>query len=379
MHINWPNRKHPGWRHVPQSHWQPFEPSQVSLPSSAATQSTDFVQELARSYGISLASSWVLMIDGQVQQMHGQGIETLTDRTSWPQPDWPMDETLWSFNDQNWHEGVSINAQHVTLIEYYTGTAQSVQAKCDIHVPKQVNSTIMHHIISADNDTTQAIVQMRMTVNEQATLSYYRAHQHHQKRLGYQQIICHDHAAVTVHTLGVTGSFVKDTFHYQLADHVHMQHNHLDTSLAKNYHEQQVFMDLVGRNVTTTHTVRGIVADHAKSVHISQARVKSSAVDAVVKQKLDFRVMDKAHVVSQPDIIVGVDAVKAAHGSTIAPFDTTSLNYMQSRGLDKSQAMTLMTNAFAAPLLSAWSNVAPETVSAVKQVLATFKVTPHAS
>ena len=60
----------------------------------------------------------------------------------------------------------------------------------------------------------------------------------------------------------------------------------------------------------------------------------------------------KAHLRTQPQLIINADDVKATHGTTIGQLDETALFYMLQRGIDPIEARRLLIKAFCAEVIS---------------------------
>ena len=54
-----------------------------------------------------------------------------------------------------------------------------------------------------------------------------------------------------------------------------------------------------------------------------------------------------AEVNSKPELEIYANDVKCTHGATVGQLDSEALFYLQSRGIEKEQAMVLLTHAFA--------------------------------
>ena len=56
---------------------------------------------------------------------------------------------------------------------------------------------------------------------------------------------------------------------------------------------------------------------------------------------------DEAVIDTKPELQILADDVRCTHGATIGQLDAESLFYLQSRGIGKAQARSLLTQAFA--------------------------------
>lgn len=60
-----------------------------------------------------------------------------------------------------------------------------------------------------------------------------------------------------------------------------------------------------------------------------------------------------AEIDTKPELEIYAEDVKCAHGATVGQLDDSALFYLRSRGLDRDEAVQLLTRAFAARILAA--------------------------
>jgi Fe-S cluster assembly protein SufD len=60
----------------------------------------------------------------------------------------------------------------------------------------------------------------------------------------------------------------------------------------------------------------------------------------------------KARIDAIPSVLVSSDDVSASHGGTVGELDEPSIFYMQSRGLDRAEAVRIIVEGFFEPLIS---------------------------
>lgn len=97
---------------------------------------------------------------------------------------------------------------------------------------------------------------------------------------------------------------------------------------------------------------KGILADQSKgtfngAVFVAKDAQKTSAT----QQNKNLLLSEKAQVNTKPQLEIYADDVKCAHGATIGQLDEDALFYMQSRGISKQEATTLLVNAFSNDLV----------------------------
>jgi len=60
---------------------------------------------------------------------------------------------------------------------------------------------------------------------------------------------------------------------------------------------------------------------------------------------------DEAVIDTKPELQIFADDVRCTHGATIGQLDEEALFYLQSRGIERAQARSLLTYAFAQDIL----------------------------
>ncbi len=98
-------------------------------------------------------------------------------------------------------------------------------------------------------------------------------------------------------------------------------------------------------------TWRGLGRDSSRVAFHGGILIRAGADDseAMLSNK-NLLLSDSAEIDSQPVLEIHADEVKAAHGATVGRLDPTALFYLQSRGLPRASARSLLTEAFCVEL-----------------------------
>lgn len=98
---------------------------------------------------------------------------------------------------------------------------------------------------------------------------------------------------------------------------------------------------------TTEENVRGIVADRSRAVFNGRIHIHRYAQKTVAQlNNRNLLLSDKATVNTKPELEIYADDVRCAHGATVAQIDKKALYYMQSRGIERSQAQLMLNFGF---------------------------------
>jgi Fe-S cluster assembly protein SufD len=115
---------------------------------------------------------------------------------------------------------------------------------------------------------------------------------------------------------------------------------------------------------------KGLLAQGGKARFHGQIRIEANAQEVDSLQLSTALVLGKhADVVTQPELEILADNVKAAHGATVGQLDDDQLFYMASRGLPTGEAVRLLARGFINEVLMhidggemrqfAWQTLAP--------------------
>ncbi len=98
---------------------------------------------------------------------------------------------------------------------------------------------------------------------------------------------------------------------------------------------------------TTNEVFRGIMADTSTAVFNGRIHIHQDAQKTLAElSNRNLLVSPDAEIYTKPELEIYADDVRCAHGATVARLDEQALYYMQSRGLKKQDAETLLSYAF---------------------------------
>lgn len=104
---------------------------------------------------------------------------------------------------------------------------------------------------------------------------------------------------------------------------------------------------------TTNEVFRGIIGDSAKAVFNGRIHIHPQAQKTLAElSNKNLLTSRNAEVYTKPELEIYADDVRCAHGATITQLDQTSLFYLQSRGLSKTEAMSMLSFGFINELLN---------------------------
>ncbi|MDP1930268.1 MAG: Fe-S cluster assembly protein SufD [Gammaproteobacteria bacterium] len=110
---------------------------------------------------------------------------------------------------------------------------------------------------------------------------------------------------------------------------------------------------------TTSEVFRGIIGDSARAVFNGRILIHPDAQKTLAElSNRNLLTSDKAEVDTKPELEIYADDVKCAHGATVSQLDQTAMYYLQSRGVSKALARTMLSFGFINELLQELPQVA---------------------
>jgi Fe-S cluster assembly protein SufD len=101
-------------------------------------------------------------------------------------------------------------------------------------------------------------------------------------------------------------------------------------------------------HATSRELYKGILDGDASAVFSGKVLVRKDAQKTDSRQtNQNLLLSDSARIDSKPELEIFADDVRCTHGATIGQLDAESLFYLQSRGIGKREARSLLTRAFA--------------------------------
>ncbi|MGI9330193.1 MAG: Fe-S cluster assembly protein SufD [Gammaproteobacteria bacterium] len=223
---------------------------------------------------------------------------------------------------------VSVGAHsQCRLIEHYSGTgAGLVNAVTDIQCDHDARLEWLKLQVESSDSLHVALQNLSLGRNSKASLI--------QIELG-SQLSRNDLQA----NLAAPGAHV-DVYGLFLAD----GQAHLDNRLEVQHQAP---------NTTSQETYRGIAAGRGRGIFNGKIIVQPGAdgTDAKLSNR-NLLLGAAAEIDTKPELEIYADDVKCAHGATTGQLDESALFYLRSRGIDASQARSMLVGAFAAEIVA---------------------------
>jgi Fe-S cluster assembly protein SufD len=105
-------------------------------------------------------------------------------------------------------------------------------------------------------------------------------------------------------------------------------------------------------NASSHELYKGVLDDKATAAFNGKILVRKDAQKTDAKQtNNNLLLSDDAVINTKPELQILADDVRCTHGATIGQLDSEAIFYLQSRGIGKEEAKSLLTCAFAQDLI----------------------------
>ena len=159
---------------------------------------------------------------------------------------------------------------------------------------------------------------------------------------------------VSTFTATFGGKLVRNNLHILPdAEYCETHLNGLFLASGTQHIDNHTFVDHARPNCESNELYKGILDGSATGVFNGKVLVRRDAQKTNAYQSNKSIVLsDSARMYAKPELEIYADDVKCSHGATTGQVDAEALFYLQSRGISRDKAMTMMLGAFAGDVLS---------------------------
>ena len=155
-------------------------------------------------------------------------------------------------------------------------------------------------------------------------------------------------ATFSSHSISLGGALVRNDANATLSEGSDATLNGLYVVNGTQHIDNHTMIDHAMPHGTSHELYKGILDGKAHAVFNGKIIVRKDAQKTDSKQTNKNLVLSDDSVVdTKPELQIFADDVRCTHGATIGQLDAESLFYLQSRGIGKSEARSLLTYAFA--------------------------------
>ena len=214
---------------------------------------------------------------------------------------------------------------HCTIVETYIGTgAYFTNAVTEIVAGD--SSVVDHYKVQQEAPDAFHIATMQATLGRSANFSSL--------------------------SISLGGALVRNDANATLSEGTDATLNGLYIVNGRQHIDNHTQIDHAKPHGTSHELYKGILDGRAAAVFNGRIIVRKDAQKTDSKQTNKNLVLsDDAVIDTKPELQIFADDVRCTHGATIGQLDAEALFYLQSRGIGKSQARSLLTYAFAQDII----------------------------
>jgi Fe-S cluster assembly protein SufD len=154
------------------------------------------------------------------------------------------------------------------------------------------------------------------------------------------------------HSLSMGGGLVRNDAGATLSEGTEATLNGLYIVNGEQHIDNHTVIDHAKPHANSHELYKGILDGKASAVFNGRIIVRQDAQKTDSKQTNKNLVLsDDAVIDTKPELQIWADDVKCTHGATIGQLDSEALFYLRSRGIDKQNARSLLTYAFAQDII----------------------------
>jgi Fe-S cluster assembly protein SufD len=194
-----------------------------------------------------------------------------------------------------------------------------------------------------------------ITVGKSASLNYYKIQNDHGKSIQVCNTAIHqsDKSHVNTFTLTLDGQLIRNNLSIFIdgencESHFHGLYLLTGNTLADNH----TVVDHLKPNSFSNELYKGVMDGNAKGVFNGKIFVRPHAQKTnAFQSNRNVLLTDTAVINTKPQLEIWADDVKCSHGCTTGQLDEEALFYLQSRGISKDTARSMLLYAFASEVI----------------------------
>lgn len=237
-------------------------------------------------------------------------------------------------------------AEHLTLVEgQWDVHPASASLPLRIVIPAGARASILEEGASA--------APFEVIIGENAHVEWVRWQHEISEQQSEQQIQMA--ASAKLHWTGVQFGCesLVNPIHVKLNGEKAAAHMHGINFCQRNEKiENKICVEHLAPATESSQLFKSVLRDQAKSAFAGKIIIRKQAQKSDAKQRhqsLNFH--STAQSITQPELEIEADDVKAAHGATVGRLNEEELFYLQTRGIPRDEGMKLLARAFVQEVL----------------------------
>jgi len=242
--------------------------------------------------------------------------------------------------------------QPIEIFYLTTGTSEAtaVHPRILVVVGADAHCTIVERYVGAGDGVYFNNAVTEIVAGDRAVVDHYKVQQEtvNAFHISTLQATLGQSATFASHSISLGGALVRNDANTTLSEGTDATLNGLYIVNGTQHVDNHTKIDHAMPHGTSHEMYKGILDGKAHAVFNGKIIVRKDAQKTDSKQTNKNLVLsDNAVVDTKPELQIWADDVRCTHGATIGQLDSEALFYLQSRGIGKSQARSLLTYAFA--------------------------------
>jgi Fe-S cluster assembly protein SufD len=228
----------------------------------------------------------------------------------------------------------------------------SVHPRILILVGADAHCTIVENYKGAGKYFTNAVTEI--VAGDRAVVDHYKVQRENISAFHVATLAAQlgRSANFSTHSISLGGALVRNDVNVVLSEGTEATVNGLYIVNGTQHVDNHTSIDHAKPHGTSHELYKGILDDKSAAVFNGRIIVRKDAQKTDSKQTNKNLVLsDDAVIDTKPELQIHADDVRCTHGATIGQLDAESLFYLQSRGIGKQQARSLLTYAFAQDII----------------------------
>lgn len=241
---------------------------------------------------------------------------------------------------------------HIVYVTLGGSEAPHVHPRTLVVAGPNSQCTIVETYVGAGSYFTNAVTEI--VASEGAVVDHYKvtveaaAAQH----VATQYATLGRSANFSSHSISLGGALVRNDAGATLSEGTEATLNGLYIVNGTQHIDNHTSIEHAKPHAQSHELYKGILDGKASAVFNGRIIVRKDAQKTDSKQTNKNLVLsDEAVIDTKPELQIWADDVKCTHGATIGQLDAESLFYLRSRGIDKQNARSLLTYAFAQDII----------------------------
>lgn len=229
------------------------------------------------------------------------------------------------------------------------------QPRTLIHVDENAQIQVVETYITIGDAESFTNQVLEVTIEKDAVVEYYKiqndaSRTNQVSTTNFRQV---GKSYVHAVTISLEGGIVRNNLNIALEAANSESHLYGLYFLKGVTHvDNHTVVDNVKPNCLSNELYKGIIDDKATAVFNGKIFVEQDAQKTnAFQSNKNILLSDNASVNTKPQLEIFADDVKCSHGCTVGQLDEEGMFYLQSRGIDKKMARSLLVHAFAIDIL----------------------------